>query len=164
MKVFSTLVGVTFMVACGSAEASFVDNETELGLAIPELRSAIGNHPRVLKIEVDPNVVTIEAQDPRNLNHVNRWRCVNRVLGFIPLRWVIGPEAVDLQLLDPDLEANLFDLDAVAFSAMSKLENAAIERAHIEDAAVVTHMGDCPYFRFQTRMHKMCNLLSLSVV
>ena len=46
MKVFSTLVGVTFMVACGSAEASFVDNETELGLAIPELRSAIGNHPR----------------------------------------------------------------------------------------------------------------------
>src|SRR6516164_6762529 len=118
MKVFSALVGVTFMVACGSAEASFVDDETELGQAIPELRSAIGNHPRLLKIEVDPNVVTIEAQDPHSLNHVNRWRCVNRVLGFIPMQWVIGPEAVDLQLLDPDLEANLFDLDAVVFSAM----------------------------------------------
>ena len=36
MKVLSTLVGVTFMVACGCAEASFVDDETELGLAIPE--------------------------------------------------------------------------------------------------------------------------------
>jgi hypothetical protein len=56
------------------------------------------------------------------------------------MQWVIGPEAVDLQLLDPDLEANLFDLDAVVFSAMSKLKKAAIERAHIEDAAVVTHM------------------------
>jgi hypothetical protein len=140
MKVLSVLVGVTFMVACGSAVASFVDNETELGQAIPALRFAIGNHPRVLKIEVDPNVVTIEAQDPHNLKHVNRWRCVNRVLGFIPVRWVTGPEAVDLQLLDPDLEANLFDLDAVAFSATSKLERAAIERAHMEDAAVITHM------------------------
>jgi hypothetical protein len=140
MKVFSTMVGVTFMVVCGSAEASFVDNETELGLAIPELRSAIGNHPRVLKIEVDPNVVTIEAQDPRNLNHVNRWRCVNRVLRFIPMRLVIGPEAVDLQLLNPDLEANLFDFDAVVFSATSKLQKAAIERAHIQDPAFITHM------------------------
>lgn len=140
MKVLSVLVGVTFMVACGSAVASFVDDETELGQAIPALRSVIDNHPRVLKIEVDPNVIAIEAQDPHNLKHVNRWRCVNRVLGFIPMRWVTGPEAVDLQLLDPDLEANLFDLDAVAFSATSKLKKAAIERAHIEDAAVVTHM------------------------
>jgi hypothetical protein len=140
MKVLSTLVGVTLMVACVSAEASFVDDGTELGRAIPELRSAIGNHPRVLKIEVDPNVVTIEAQDPRNPKHVNRWRCVDRVLGFIPMRWVTGPEPVDLQLLDPDLEANLFDLDAIVFSATSKLERAAIERAHIQDAAVITHM------------------------
>jgi hypothetical protein len=129
-----------FMVGCGSAEASFFDNETELGLAISELRSAIGNDPRILKIEVDPNVVTIEAQDPRNINHVNRWRCVNRVLRFIPMRWVIGPEAVDLQLLNPDLEANLFDLDAVVFSATPKLQKAAIERAHIQDPAFITHM------------------------
>lgn len=73
MKVLSTFVGVAFIVACGSAEASLVDDETELRQAILELRSAIGNHPRVLKIEVDPNVVTIEAQDPSNLKHVNRW-------------------------------------------------------------------------------------------
>jgi hypothetical protein len=140
MKVLTTLVGVIFLVACRSAEANFVADESELGQAIPALRSAIGDHPRVIKIEVDPDVVTIEAQDPHNLKHVNRWRCVNRVLGFIPMRWVMGPEAVDLQLLDPELEANLFDLDAVVFSGTSKLKKAAIERAHIEDAAVVTHM------------------------
>jgi hypothetical protein len=140
MKVLSAMVGVTVIVACGSAEASFLDNETELGQAIPALRSAIGNHPRVLKIEVDPDIVTVEAQDSRNPEHVNRWQCVNRVLGFIPMRWVTGPEAVDLQLLDPDLEANLFDLNAVDFSAMSKLEKAAIEHAQMQDAAVVTSM------------------------
>lgn len=136
MRVLSTFVGVVFMVAFRSPDASFLDNDTELSQAIPALRSAIGNHPRVLKIEVDPNVVTIEAQDPNNLKHVNRWLCVDRVLGFIPIRWVTGPEPVDLQLLDPDLEANLFDLDAVAFSATSKLENAAIKRAHIQDPAL----------------------------
>lgn len=86
MKILSTLVGLTLMAACVSAEASFVDDGTELGRAVPELRSAIGNHPRVLKIEVDPNVVTIEAQDPRNPKHVNRWGSVDRVLGFIPMR------------------------------------------------------------------------------
>jgi hypothetical protein len=134
------MIGVTFMVACGSSRASFVDDESELRLAIPQLRSAIGDHPRVLKIEVDPNFVTIEAQDPHNQKHLNRWRCGNRVLRFIPMRWVTGPEAVDLQLINPDLEANLFDLDAVAFSAMSKLEKAAIERAQIQDPAIVTHM------------------------
>ena len=138
MRVLSTFVGVMFMAAFRSADASLLDNE--LSRAIPALRSAIGNHPRVLKIEVDPNVVTIEAQDPNNLKHVNRWLCVDRILGFMPIRWVTGPEPVDLQLLDPDLEANLFDLDAVAFSATSKLEKAAIKRAHIQDPAFVTQM------------------------
>jgi len=33
-----------------------------------------------------------------------------------------------------------FDLDAVVFSVTSKLEKAAIERAKIQDAAVITHM------------------------
>jgi hypothetical protein len=140
MRVLSTFVGVMFMAAFRSADASFLDNDTELSQAIPALRSAIGIHPRVLKIEVDPNVVTIEAQDPNNLKHVNRWLCVDRILGFIPIRWVTGPEPVDLQLLDPDLEANLFDFDAVAFAATSKLEKAAIKRAHIQDPAFVTHM------------------------
>jgi hypothetical protein len=75
MKVLSALVGVTLVVACASAEASFVDNETELAQAIPALGSAIGNHPGILKIDVDPNVVTTEAQDPRNPEHVNRCCC-----------------------------------------------------------------------------------------
>ena len=75
-----------FMVAFRSADASFLDNDTELNQAFPALRSAIDNHPRVVKIELDPNVVAIEAQDPNNLKHLNRWRCVDRVLGFIPMR------------------------------------------------------------------------------
>ena len=139
MKLAVILTGLVFIFSWGSAEASFVDDGDELSQAIPALRSAIGNHPRILKIEVEPAVVIVEAQDPNNLTHVNRWRCVNHI-GIVPIRWVFGPEPVDLQLLEPNLEANLFDLDAVVFSATAKLEKAAIERTHIQDRAVVTHM------------------------
>ena len=139
MRLAFTLTGVVFMISWGSAQASLVDDGAELSKAIPAIRSAIGNRPRILRIEVEPDVVIVEAQDPNKLTHVNRWRCVNHI-GIIPIQWVFGPEPVELQLLDPDLEANLFDLDAVAFSAAAKLEKAAIERTHIQDRAVVAHM------------------------
>jgi hypothetical protein len=134
------VLGVMILFACGSAKASFLDDGSELGTAISQLRSAIGAHPRILKIEVDAKAVLIEAQDPRNRAHVDRWQYSDRVLGIIPMRRVSGPEPVDLQLLDPDLEANLFDLDAVDFSSLAKLEKAAIARTRIEDTALVTHM------------------------
>ena len=141
MKDLSALVGLTFMVVCGTAEAGLLDDDNALVQTIQALRSSIGDHPRILRVEVAPNFVTIEAQDPNNHNHVNRWQCADRVLGFIPMHWVTGPQPVDLgSLLNPDVEANLFDLDAVAFSATKKLTKAAIERAHLQDAAVITRM------------------------
>jgi hypothetical protein len=140
MKFAFTLASVVFIISWGgSAQASFVDDGTELSQAIPALRSAIGNHPRILRIEVEPNDVIVEAQDPNNLNHVNRWRYVSHI-GILPIRWVFGPEPVDLQLLNPDLEANLFDLDTVTFSATTKLGKAAIEHARLQDAGVITRM------------------------
>src|SRR6202167_5589852 len=141
MKDLSALVGLTFMVVCGTAEAGLLDDDNALDQTIQALRSSIGAHPRILRVEVTPNFVTIEAQDPNNHNHVNRWQCADRVLGFIPMHWVTGPQPVDLgSLLNPDVEANLFDLDAVAFSATKKLTKAAIERAHLQDPGVITRM------------------------
>ena len=141
MRDLSALVGLTFMVVCGTAEAGLLDDDNALGQTIQALRSSIGAHPRILRIEVEPNFVTIEAQDPNNHNHINRWQCADRFLGFIPVHWVTGPRPVDLgSLLNPDIEANLFDLDAVAFSATKRLTKAALERAHLQDAAVITRM------------------------
>jgi hypothetical protein len=134
MKTVPTLV-VLIMVASGSAEASYVDDQSELNLAISQLRSAIGNgqQPRVSKMWIEPGEVTVDAQDSNDLGHVNRWRFV-RLLGIIP--WVFGPEHVDDQPLDPDFGAKLFDLDAVAFSEMSKLQKSAMKRAAIADGVV----------------------------
>jgi hypothetical protein len=125
--------------ACGSANASFLDDATALEEAISTLRPVLGTHPRILRIEIDEKSVVVEAQDRRNPRHIDRWRCADRIFRIIPMR-VSGPEPVDPSLLDPDLEANLFDLDAVDFGAAGKLGKEAIARAKLEDPAHVTHM------------------------
>ena len=137
-----TLIAVALFAACGPAEAGYLDDGgTELGAAITVLRAALGDHPRVLKIEIEGDAVAIEAQDPGNRGHVDRWRYGTvTLLRVLPLKRLTGPEAVDLQLLNPDLEANLFDLDAVDLSAAPKLIGAAIARARLQDAAAVTRM------------------------
>jgi hypothetical protein len=134
------LLAVALLVP-GGARANYLDDSTKFGLALSVLRSAIGPHPRILRLEVDADGITIEAQDARNRNHVDRWR-YGRVghLKMLPLQRLSGPQPVDLQLINPDLEANLFDLDAVDFSAAPKLIADAIKRAKLQDAAVVTHM------------------------
>jgi hypothetical protein len=136
------LVVMALLFAAGSgAQASFLDDNAAFSAAISALRAAIGDHPRVLRIEVDAAGVVIDVQDLHNRKHVDRWRygTVN-LLQVIPVKRLTGPLPVDLQLLDPDLEANLFALDAVDLSATPKLMAAALARARLEDAAAVTHM------------------------
>lgn len=139
---FSVLIAATLLGAAGVAAAGNLDDGgAELGVAISALRGALGAHPRVLKIEIDADGVVIEAQDPGNRSHVDRWRYgIVTVLRVISTKRLTGPQAVDLQLINPDLEANLFDLDSVDLSAAPKLIGAAIARARLQDAAAVTRM------------------------
>jgi hypothetical protein len=81
---------------------------------------------------IQPGEVIVDAPDPTNVQNLKEWRFA-RILGFIP--WVSGPEETGKQP-DPNVEAKLFDLDAIAFSEMSKLEKAAIKRAAIPDGVV----------------------------
>src|SRR5258708_6097102 len=109
----AVLVGLALLAAGSHAQASFLDDNAAFGAAISALRSALGDHPRVLKVEVDADGVVIEAQDPRNRSHVDRWRYgIVNVLRVFPAKRLTGPQPVDPQLLTPDLEATLFDLDA----------------------------------------------------
>jgi hypothetical protein len=141
MKALCALIGAVLLASGTSARASFIDDGATFSLAISVLRGAIGEHARVLKIEGDGNGIEIEAQDPHNPRHIDHWRYgIINYLGMIPLRRLTGPEPVDPTLINPDLEANLFDLDAVQFSALPKLIDAAIARARLQDAAKITHM------------------------
>jgi hypothetical protein len=140
-QAFLVLGALTLILAGSSAEANFVDDSSEFGAAMTALRAAIGDHPRVLKVEAEADGVAIDVQDPRNRRHVDRWRYGTvTYLKVFSTRRLSGPQAVDLQLVNPDLEANLFDLDAVDLSAAPRLIPAAIARARLQDAAAVTRM------------------------
>jgi hypothetical protein len=140
-SIVSVLLGIALVAACGRAEAGFVDDGAALGSAIAALRAAIGGHPRVLRIALDADGVAIEVQDPRNRNHVDRWRYgTATVLGVVPVKRLTGPQPIDPQLINPDLEANLFDLDAVDLAAAPGLAKEAIARARLQDPAAVTRV------------------------
>ena len=136
------LLAAAFLsTAPGRAEADYLDDNTAFNKAISELRSAIGDHARVLQITADPEGVEIEAQDPQNHNHIDRWRYgIVTYLQLLSFNQLSGPDAVEPQLINPDLEANLFDFDAIDLSAASTLMRDAIKRAGLQDAATVTRM------------------------
>ena len=137
-----TLLAATLLSATpGRAEANYLDDITAFNKAISQLRSAIGDHARVLQITADPEGVEIEAQDPQNHNHIDRWRYgIVTYLQLLSFNQLSGPDPVEPQLINPDLEANLFDFDAIDLSAASKLMRDAIKRAGLQDAATVTRM------------------------
>jgi hypothetical protein len=112
MRTLLALAAAILLAASAPATANFLDNDADFSLALSLLRPAIGERARVLRVEVDVQGVVIEAQDPRNRSHVDRWRYgFVSYLGLLSLRRLSGPEAVHLNLINPDLDANLFDLD-----------------------------------------------------
>jgi hypothetical protein len=128
------------LLSSGVARAGFVDDNATFSLAISALRGAIGQHARALRIAGDSNGIEIDAQDPHNPNHINRFRYGIVTYMGVPLRRLSGPDPVNPAPINPDIEANLFDLDSINFPAAPKLITDAIARAHLQDAAAVTGM------------------------
>ena len=136
-----TLLAAFLSTAPGGAEANYLDDSAAFNKAISELRSAIGDHARVLQITADPGGVEIEAQDPNNHSHIDHWRYgIVTYFQLLSTNQLSGPDPVEPQLIDPDLEANLFDLDVIDFSAAPKLMRDAIKRARLQDPATISRM------------------------
>ena len=136
-----TLLAAFLSMAPGGAEANYLDDSAAFNKAISELRSAIGDHARVLQITADPEGVEIEAQDPNNHSHIDHWRYgIVTYFQLLSTNRLSGPDPIEPQLIDPDLEANLFDLDVIDFSAAPKLMGDAIKRAGLQDPATISRL------------------------
>src|SRR5215472_13730185 len=135
MPILFLLTAIALFAACDHARAGMLDDDGGLGTAITALRGAIGDHPRVLKIEIEPDGVAIEVQDPNNRSHVDRWRYGTvTLMGMIPLTRLSGPQPVDLQaLVNPDLES-------VDLAAVPRVVKDAVARAKMQDPATVTRI------------------------
>jgi len=76
---------------CGTARATYLDDPDALGLAVSVLRSKVGEHARVFRVEIEREAITIEIQDPGNRSHIDSWRYgVVRFLR-IPTNRLSGP-------------------------------------------------------------------------
>ncbi len=135
------LAGAAMLAAAGLANAaSLFDEDKAIEQAIGAIKEKLGSGPvRSLKVSITPDGVALHAQDPKDRRHVDEWRFVRRKSFFQP-QSVSGPQPIQLNLINKDLEANLFDLDEIQFAASAKLIEAAIGRAGIEDAPQVTGM------------------------
>lgn len=119
--------------------ATFFEEEGAIARAVEAL-AAKGGFTRVLSIDVSADEVRIEAQDPANLRHINRWRISRHNVSSFNWEATGGPEPVELNLVNPDLEANLFDLKEVDLKAADGLMKDAVRQAALEDEGAVTAM------------------------
>lgn len=135
------LIGcMTFLTAWRwGPPTTYLDEKGAIARAVEKL-SAKGGFTRIVSVDIGETEVAIEAQDPTMPQHVNRWTL--SMQNFSKLNWeeVSGPEPVSITLANPDLEANLFDVKAVDFSAAQDFAKEAVTRAALEDAASVYRM------------------------
>ena len=140
MRALYALVVPVLLASSGFVTAGYIDDNTTFSLAISVLRGAVGPHARALRMEADVNGIEIHAQDAHNRSHINGWRYGTVTYMGVPLRRLTGPEPIDPALVNPDIEANLFDLDSIDFAAAPKLIHDSIARANLQDPAAVTRM------------------------
>ena len=141
-RVLPLIVCAAMLAASGAAEASSLfEGEETIPQAVAAVRDKIGGGPlKVLDVLIDPDGLSIEVQAPDNPRHVDAWRLSLRHFGLFDLQSVSGPTPVAIDLIDPDLKANLFDIDSVDFGASARLMQAAMTRAGLEDPPAITGM------------------------
>jgi hypothetical protein len=100
------------------------------------LREKVGPKARIFSVDVLHNRISVLAQDPLNHRRIEAWHLEKRSYrGIINWESVVGPEPARPTLINPDLEANLFDLAEVNLEAADQLKKAAIARADLDDPA-----------------------------
>jgi hypothetical protein len=107
--------------------AMFEGNAVPDGIA--EFKRKIGGSFKVLSLDIKEDEMTLEAQDPKNPQHVDAYR--------YSMGLVSGPTPVNLsKLINNDLNQNVFSLDEVDISAIPGLIKASIQRTDLEGGKV----------------------------
>lgn len=133
---------LVFFAGCRiGGPVSFFEEDKAVEQAVAMLKGRMASDKiRALSITIEPANVTLRAQDPKDKRHVDEWRVSRLSMAGISWERQSGPHPVKLDLINPDLEANLFDLDSIDIAASDKLARAALERAKLEDKARISRM------------------------
>jgi hypothetical protein len=129
-RVLPFLVSLFALAAPQQARAATLFGEDgAISQAIGEIRARSGGaNLHVFEIEVMDNDIAVIARGARDAGSLVEWR-YERNRRFLILREsVSGPRVLPNNFTESQIEANVFDLDAVKFTAASKLIAAAPAR------------------------------------
>jgi hypothetical protein len=121
------LLGCKFASSLNKKSNMFEGTEIQDGVA--ELKKKLDGPIKTLRLEIRTEEMTLEAQDPKNLEHIDAYKYSNGS--------VSGPTPVNLaRLIVKPLEDNLFKLDDVNLDAIPALIKGSVERAGVEEGKV----------------------------
>lgn len=137
LVLFSLLLG-----SCKMGAPESMLTEQSFKEAVAALQLLIGQRTRTFRIDIDDGDFTLQMQDPAAQSHIDVWtRYRMTYRDIISWEGISGPDPVEPTLINPKLEENLFNLAEIDFAAWPKLEQAAIERAGLQDPAHVTKVN-----------------------
>ena len=124
------------------ADDSFFD-EGRAQAGLEKIFDKAGHPTKVLGVDIRTNQLIVELQAVDNPAHVDRY--IDRIATDRIERWlspesVSGPTPVQLNLPNPDLDANLFELKSSDLAVVGKLAAQAVKQAALEDPAQVDRM------------------------
>ena len=128
-------------VAFAGTDSFFDEGRAQAGLE--KIFEQAGHPTKVLGVDIRSNQLIVEVQEPDNPRHIDSWTdwINNGTIGH--LLWpesVVGPRPVELNLINRDLDANLFELKPADLARVGKLGAAAIKRLALEDPAHIDRM------------------------
>jgi len=98
--------------------------------AAAAFRKKLGGSFKALNVQINPDSVTLRAQDPNKPANVDEYR----YSGF--LHSISGPRPVELSSLENNLDQTLFDFASVNWDAVESLTRTAIERVQIDGGKI----------------------------
>jgi hypothetical protein len=136
--VAALLLALLFLVGCSPRANQNLFQGTACQEAVKKILEKAKGRSRALNVEIKTDKLIIQLQDPAAPTHIDEfsYRKLPGVLGmFLPE--VSGPTAVRLNLINPNLEENLFDLDQVNFAAVPEAVAAAVRRVALDGGGTV---------------------------
>ena len=142
-RVAALLLGTVFLTGCTRQKEVNMFEGATANDALTELSKKIGHPVRALKVQITPLAFSVQVQDPAQPRHVDEYRLehiygMNDRLHHVS---VTGPTAVQLNLINENLEENLFDLADVNIAGLASAAQEAVGRASLEDTGAVKEIN-----------------------
>ncbi len=134
------LIGVVLLTGCGRQRRVNLFESNKAQDALAELSKKFTQPAKVLNLDITPLSLTVRVQDPGQPSHVDEYTLEHsysfddRYHGVS----ISGPKAVQLSLINENLDENLFNLNDVNIAGVAVTAKSALERTALESGGITS--------------------------